>query len=134
MGADQRQATARLWSAIEGRREELVTLVADLVRRPSPLGREAEAQGYVADHLRGSGLAVESWDLDEALRTTPEGGDSGVPFAGRPNVAGVARGAGGGRALILNGHAADEWLDLDSLVPTAKALGGLLLEWCGVAG
>lgn len=97
-------ATARLWAAIEARRDELVALVADLVRRPSPLGREAEAQAYVAAHLRDSGLAVEAWDLDDALRTAPEGGDSGVPFAGRPNVAGLRRGAGGGRSLILNGH------------------------------
>ncbi|MCC6314222.1 MAG: M20/M25/M40 family metallo-hydrolase, partial [Thermomicrobiales bacterium] len=31
------------------------------------------------------------------------------------------------------GHAADEWLDLRSLAPTAKVLGAFLLDWCGVA-
>jgi acetylornithine deacetylase len=31
------------------------------------------------------------------------------------------------------GHAADEWLDLRSLVPTAKVLGAFMLDWCGVA-
>jgi acetylornithine deacetylase len=31
-------------------------------------------------------------------------------------------------------HEADEWLDLDSLMPTARIIGGLILEWCGVAG
>jgi acetylornithine deacetylase len=31
-------------------------------------------------------------------------------------------------------HEADEWLDLDSLVPTARIIGALILEWCGVAG
>lgn len=31
------------------------------------------------------------------------------------------------------GHAADEWLDIASLAPTAKVIGGFLLEWCGVA-
>ncbi len=98
------RATERLWAAIEGRRDELVALVADLVRRPSPLGEEAPAQEYVAMHLRTSGLATDVWELDEALKALPEAGESGVPFAGRPNVAGVARGAGGGRSLILNGH------------------------------
>ena len=37
-------------------------------------------------------------------------------------------GAAGG-----NGHAADEWLDLRSLVPAAKVLGAFVLDWCGVA-
>ena len=31
-------------------------------------------------------------------------------------------------------HEADEWLDLDSLLPTARIIGALLLGWCGVAG
>jgi acetylornithine deacetylase len=29
-------------------------------------------------------------------------------------------------------HEADEWLDLDSLVPTARVLGSFILDWCGV--
>jgi acetylornithine deacetylase len=98
------RAVGRLWEAIEARRDELVTLVAELVRRPSLLGQEAAAQEFVADHLRASGLATEVWDLDEAQVELPEAGRSGVPFAGRPNVAGVLRGRGGGRSLILNGH------------------------------
>ncbi|MGI9147332.1 MAG: ArgE/DapE family deacylase [Chloroflexota bacterium] len=98
------QATERLSAAIEERQAELVSLVAELVQRPSPLGQEAEAQAYVAAHLDGSGLSVQSWDLDDEVRTLPEGGDSGVPFAGRPNVAGTLPGEGGGHSLILNGH------------------------------
>jgi len=47
------------------------------------------------------------------------------------NFAGVPAGCYG--ATGGNPHAADEWLDLTSLVPTAKVLGGFLLEWCGVA-
>ena len=60
-----------LWRAIEQREDELVQTVADLVRRPSLLGREAEAQAYVADHLQRSGLAVDVWELDDAI-TSPE--------------------------------------------------------------
>ena len=74
------------------------------MRRPSPLGAEAEAQAYVADHLAASGLAVDVWDLDDSIKALPNAGDSGVPFPGRPNVAGIQKGSGGGRSLIVQGH------------------------------
>ena len=45
----------RLWAEIEARRDELVGVIADLVRRPSLLGEEGPAQAYVADYLRASG-------------------------------------------------------------------------------
>jgi acetylornithine deacetylase len=99
-----REATAALWRAIEDRRDELVGIVGELVRRPSVLGQEAEVQAYVADHLRGSGLATESWELDESVKSRPNAGDSGVPFPGRPNVTGKRAGSDGGRSLIVNGH------------------------------
>lgn len=45
------------------------------------------------------------------------------------NFQGIPSGCyGPGGALA---HAADEWLDLDTLVPTAKALGAFMLDWCG---
>ena len=47
------------------------------------------------------------------------------------NFVGIPAGCYG--ATGANGHAADEWLDLTSLVPTAKVIGGFVLEWCGVA-
>jgi acetylornithine deacetylase len=98
------QVRERVWAAIEGRRDEVVETVAALVRRPSLLGQEAAAQAYVAGHVRGSGMEADIWELDDTLKQLPNAGESGVPFAGRPNVAGIARGAGGGRSLILNGH------------------------------
>ncbi|MGI8477718.1 MAG: M20/M25/M40 family metallo-hydrolase, partial [Thermomicrobiales bacterium] len=104
MGDRLELAVARLWAGIETRRDELIGLDAELVRRPSLLGEEGPAQAYVADHLRASGMETEVWDLDESVRSLPNAGDSGVPFAGRPNVAGKRRGAGGGRSLVLNGH------------------------------
>ena len=48
------------------------------------------------------------------------------------NFAGIPCGCYG--ATGGNGHAADEWLDLASLVPTAKVVGAFLLDWCGVVG
>ncbi len=97
-------ATEKLWRAIEARQDELTALVADLVRIPSLLGDEAPAQGFVEGYLAASGLQAESWDIAEDLKQRDNAGDSGVPFAGRPNVAGTLPGAGGGHSLILNGH------------------------------
>jgi acetylornithine deacetylase len=47
------------------------------------------------------------------------------------NFVGVPAGCYG--AAGGNGHAADEWLELSSLVPTAKVIGAFILDWCGVA-
>ena len=49
---------------------------------------EAEVASYVAAWMRDAGLEVE---IDEAA-------------PGRPSVVGIARGSGGGRSLMLNGH------------------------------
>src|SRR4051812_26693540 len=96
--------TTALWAAIDERRDELIQTVADLVHFPSVLGAEAGVQGYVAEHLGTSGLATESWELDESIKAQPNAGESHVPFVGRPNVTAKRAGAGGGRSLIMNGH------------------------------
>src|SRR5215216_3333614 len=99
-----RYAIDCLWTEIDRREDELIETVAELVRRPSPLGAEAEAQSYVADHLAASGLEVDVWDLDDSIKELANAGDSGVPFPGRPNVAGTRKGASGDRSLIVQGH------------------------------
>lgn len=107
MATNERQlegAVERLWQEIESREEELIEIVADLVRRPSLLGQEADVQAFVADHLNASGLEVDVWDLPDSTYSETNAGDSGVPFPGRPNVTGRMKGAGGGKSLILNGH------------------------------
>src|SRR5512134_2212746 len=75
--------------------DELEKLLSDLVAInsinpdlvPGSPG-EAEIAHYVADWLRRAGLEVE---LLESV-------------SGRPNVVGIARGTGGGKTLLLNGH------------------------------
>lgn len=74
---------------------ELISLLSDLVAIdsvnpdlvPGAAG-EAVIAAYVADWLTCAGLDVT---IDE-------------PVPGRPNVVGIARGAGGGRSLMLNAH------------------------------
>ena len=104
MNAAQSAARDRLWAAIDERVDELTAITAELVRRPSLLGHEAEVQGYVAAHLGGSGMTVESYDLDDSVKALPNAGDSLTPFPGRPNVGAKRPGGAGGRSLILNGH------------------------------
>jgi acetylornithine deacetylase len=75
--------------------EELTQLLSDLVAIdsinpdlvPGSAG-EAEIARYIAHWLERAGLEVQ---LVEAV-------------SGRPNVVGIARGTGGGRTLLLNGH------------------------------
>jgi acetylornithine deacetylase len=98
------QYRSRLFAAIEERTDELVATVAELVREPSVLGNEAGVQRVVARRLAEAGMRVETYDLPDDTIRQPNGGSSGVPFAGRPNVHGYRTGSSGGRSLILNGH------------------------------
>jgi acetylornithine deacetylase len=74
---------------------ELVQLLSDLVAInsinpdlvPGAPG-EAELATHVAGWLERAGLEVHRHE----------------PVAGRPNVIGIARGSGGGKTLLLNGH------------------------------
>lgn len=74
---------------------ELEQLLSDLVAIdsinpdlvPGAAG-EAAIAAFIADWLRAAGLEVHVTEVRP----------------GRPNVVGIARGAGGGRALLLNGH------------------------------
>jgi acetylornithine deacetylase len=97
-------ARERLFAAIAEREGDLIELVQRLVRCDSVLGNEAGVQQVIADYIRAGGIEPDVWDMPDALLDRPGAGNSGVPFAGRPNVAAVYPGAGGGRSLILNGH------------------------------
>ena len=94
------------------RRDALCALLAELVafdtRVPGPdlaARDEAALQAHVAARLRAAGLAVRVWepdpgDLPPSRYPIPAGHD----FRGRPQLVATARGAGGGRSLLLTGH------------------------------
>src|SRR5215216_4622397 len=75
--------------------DELEKLLSDLVSInsinpdlvPDSPG-EREIADYIADWLKLAGLEVERIES----------------VSGRPNVVGIARGTGGGKTLLLNGH------------------------------
>lgn len=80
-------------------------LLQELVRTPSLTGEEEAVQLLVASAMREIGLEVDLWEPDPAeLAPYAEHVGEFESMAGRPNVVGVWRGAGGGRSLILNGH------------------------------
>ena len=103
-GTPERQAIIH---EVEALRPDAVSMLCDLVRYPSLLGDEGPAQSYMADRLRGMGLQVHEFEIDEEkIKTHPGYSPSLVSYAGRGNVVGIHRPAGpvGGKSLILNGH------------------------------
>lgn len=99
----------RISDYVEGHCGRLFGHVRELVRRDSqntpPVGREAEAQHYLASVLQASGWQPDLYELDDVpgLRQH-ELFFGGRAYAGRPNLAARRKGAGGGRSLILSGH------------------------------
>lgn len=102
----------RVVDEIAGRRDALVSLLADLVRFDTRAPgsdfaprEEAAFQAYVAERLRHAGLDVDVWEPDVAaldFERYPK--PEGYTFAGRPQLLARARGTGGGRTLLFNGH------------------------------
>ena len=98
---------SRLIGAARSLRTQAVALLTDLVRTPSLLGGEADAQRIMSSAFAGLGLRVHEFAIDEArLRAHPGYSPSIVSYDGRPNVVGIhePNGAHRGRSLILNGH------------------------------
>jgi acetylornithine deacetylase len=94
-----------LMDAIGARREEIVSLGADLIRFPSTRGNEAPAQLFFAEKLRELGAEVEIFEPDIGeMRGHPAFVSDRDTFEGSPVVAGVLGGSGGGRSIILCGH------------------------------
>jgi acetylornithine deacetylase len=98
-----RQAALR--AAVARRREQLIDLAAELVRRPTVLGSEELGQSLVAEWLTDIGFTVERIEpsASEAL-ADPYAGYPALSYAGRSSVVGRLAGSGGGSSLHLSGH------------------------------
>jgi len=96
---------AAILTEVETSRDELVSLLQQLVSFPSVTGQEGEIQQFIAVYLKKLGLDVDVWEPDLAqLETHPAYVPSSQGFEGRPNVVGRWRGTAGGKSLLLNGH------------------------------
>ncbi|WP_445683457.1 acetylornithine deacetylase [Sporosarcina sp. FSL K6-6792] len=83
----------RISNLVDERQEELVQLLADLVRFPTvspPARNTTGVQRYIQDFLEQEKFETVSWDV----------------FPGDPNVVGVKKGTDGNlyNSLIINGH------------------------------
>lgn len=97
--------------------DRVVEIASELVRRDTaytrdlpyagpaaPHGQEAEAQAWIASFLEDLGFQVSVWEPDPAEVEGHPMYPEGLHWKGRPVLAAVRRGRGGGRSLILNGH------------------------------
>ncbi|MCX7707543.1 MAG: M20/M25/M40 family metallo-hydrolase, partial [Anaerolineae bacterium] len=90
-------------------RDEIIQVMQDLVRIPSqntpPVGAEGACQRYIADYLVRNGLPADVYELDRVAGFVEHPSYwPGRDYRGRPNVASLRPGKGGGRSLLLTGH------------------------------
>lgn len=99
-------ALARIDAAVDAGRDAQLGTLRELVRFPSVLGREAEAQRYVAERFRALGLEVDLWQVRlEDIRELPGFSPVDWSYDEKINVVGVHRARqASGRSLVLNGH------------------------------
>ena len=91
--------------AVEARRGDAVRLLQELVRVPSVTGEEGAVQELVERAFRERGLAVDRWEATpEEISPYKDHVGEQKAYSGRPNVAGMRPGKGGGRSLLLNAH------------------------------
>ena len=120
---DQRLVEA-VTREVEGRRDDAVCLLRELVRVPSTTGEEGAVQVKVEHAFRGRGLDVEVWEATaEEVEPHREHVGDQDRYEDRPNVAGVRRGRAGGRSLLLNAHV-DTVAPGDPAAWTHNPLGG----------
>jgi acetylornithine deacetylase len=117
-GSDERAALReRIALAASERQEETVRLLQDLVRvrsvnpwflEPGSPSEESAVQDIFAERLDRLGARLDRWEPDSDALAHHAGGPGYYPgrdFSGRPNLVGTVPGSGGGRSLILLGHA-----------------------------
>lgn len=94
---------------VDSHRDDLTSLIGDLVRCPSentpPVGNEGPCQLFLAAALERAGYCPELYELESVPGLTSHPLYlAGREYAGRPNLVAQRRGTGGGRSLILSGH------------------------------
>ena len=95
----------KLFDTVRGMEDEIVGTLRDLVRIPSIVGQEADAQGFMEDLYRSFDLEVVRFQPDiDKVRNHPAFIDTEVSYENRPNIIGTMPGASGAPSIILNGH------------------------------
>jgi len=106
----------RILDEVQRKRDDIVDALVKLVRIPSVVGDEAEAQRAVSHLYREAGLEVIEFVGDpERVKTHEAFIESNLPCANRPNIIGIKHGHRSSRSVILNGH-----IDVVSPEPVAQ--------------
>lgn len=94
----------KLSEAIANRRDMVIALTQEMVRRPSQNG-EGEVVKFVADWWRERGIEPDVWEPQIKELASHSGFvDVDYDYEGRPNLVVMLKGSGGGHSLALNGH------------------------------
>ena len=111
---------------IDDHQDDIVSFLQDLITIPSVTpwfdpkpedSREADVQAVIAARMQSLGAEVKIWEPNAKQLAKYEGRAGYYPdheFDGRPNLAAVLKGSGGGRSMLLTGHvdvvpAGSEW-------------------------
>ncbi len=94
-----------LAAVINRLRDDMIHTLTELVRIPSVVGNEGEAQAFMRQLYGGLGLELHRVEADKKkLRDHPAYVESGLSFEGRPNIIGLLKGDPQKKSIILNGH------------------------------
>ena len=102
LSTDSRQAVL---DRVDQNRDKAIEFLRKMISIPSVTGDEAAIQQFLSDYMTGIGLDVDMWETDwEALKKHPGYRPVSRGYEGRPNIVATAKGTGGGKSLLLNGH------------------------------
>jgi len=98
-------AKYKVLKMIEKNRNEIIVNTQEIIRYPSVLGEEKDAQMYFSSILKKLSFDVDMWEPStEDMKINPDFLAAREDYKGSPNVAGTLKGKGGGRSILLNGH------------------------------
>jgi acetylornithine deacetylase len=90
---------------IDQLKDEIIETLKGLVKIPSVVGKEGEAQVFVARLYQDLGLEVKEMEVEKnKIKSHQAFCDAGRPYENRPNVIGILKGNPNKNSIILNAH------------------------------
>ena len=117
----------RVCAEIDGMKEEIIQTLQELVRIPSVVGHEEEAQKFMEQLYRSLGLKVICLAPDlEEVEIIGRAGGLDSRFSQYFNMAAACTGP-----RTNNIHGIDEYVEIPSVIQVTQVLAMASLEWCG---
>jgi len=99
------QILDKVFHRIEQNRDDLIQSISDLIRIPSVVGKEGDAQTHMRSLYTDLGLRVESFEANlDDIKDHPAYIRVPYDYKDRPNIIGVLPGDAEAPSIILNGH------------------------------